>query len=97
MYHLLQSEISLAVFPMIMKNIGGVGMILYLWHVNPILVLRGFVDAASLDPDCMTRILDICEELKVRYSRKFFTDLPPRNFLCVILFRYLAVLVFALH
>ncbi|XP_048132836.1 CCR4-NOT transcription complex subunit 1 isoform X7 [Rhodamnia argentea] len=64
-YNLLQSEISLAVFPMIMKNMGGVGMILYLWHVNPILVLRGFVDAASLDPDCMTRILDICEELKI--------------------------------
>ncbi|XP_056174651.1 uncharacterized protein LOC115684386 isoform X3 [Syzygium oleosum] len=75
-YNLLQSEVSLAVFPMIMKNAGGVGMILYLWHVNPILVLRGFVDAAGLDPDCMTRILDICEELKVRDSRKFLLIHP---------------------
>ncbi|KAI6684113.1 hypothetical protein NL676_030026 [Syzygium grande] len=54
LYNLLQSEVSLAVFPMIMKNAGGVGMILYLWQVNPILVLRGFVDPAGLDPDCMT-------------------------------------------
>ncbi|XP_031390313.1 CCR4-NOT transcription complex subunit 1 isoform X2 [Punica granatum] len=64
-YNLIQLEVSFTVFPMIMKNVAGLGMILYLWHVNPIFVLRGYADAVSLDPDCMTRILDICQELKI--------------------------------
>lgn len=44
----------------------GNGMILHLWHVNPDLVLRGFVDVHIIDPNNMTRILDICKELKVK-------------------------------
>lgn len=71
-YNLLQSEVSAAVFPMILRNSGGLGMILYLWHVNPVLVLRGFVDAANLEPDCLIRVLDISQELKVRYGWELF-------------------------
>ncbi|XP_040991398.1 CCR4-NOT transcription complex subunit 1-like isoform X2 [Juglans microcarpa x Juglans regia] len=64
-YNLIQYEVSLTVFPIIVKNPMGNGMILHLWHVNPNLVLRGFVDSVNCDPDGMTRILDICQELKI--------------------------------
>lgn len=64
-YNLLQYEVSFIVFPMIVKNVMGNGMIIHLWHTNTSLVLRGFVDAHNSDPDSMTRILDICQELKV--------------------------------
>lgn len=64
-YNLLQYEVSFTVFPMIVKNSMGSGMINHLWHINISLVLRGFVDAHNSDPDSMARILDICEELKV--------------------------------
>ncbi|XP_020538535.1 CCR4-NOT transcription complex subunit 1 isoform X2 [Jatropha curcas] len=64
-YNLLQHEVSYTVFPMIIKSATGSSMILYLWHVNPSLVVRGFVDAHNMEPDCMTKILDICQELKI--------------------------------
>ncbi|KAK4801597.1 hypothetical protein SAY86_022084 [Trapa natans] len=64
-YNLLQFEVSLTVFPSILKNADGLEMILYLWHVNPTLVLKGYADAVSLDPDFITRILDICQDLKI--------------------------------
>ena len=51
---------------MILKNSLGSGMILHLWRVNPNLLLRGFLDANTTDPDDMSRVLDICEELKVK-------------------------------
>ena len=53
------------VFPMIIKNALGAGMILQLWHVNTNLVLRGFVEVHTTEPDSMIRILEICQELKV--------------------------------
>uniref|UniRef100_A0A2N9FJB6 CCR4-NOT transcription complex subunit 1-like n=1 Tax=Fagus sylvatica TaxID=28930 RepID=A0A2N9FJB6_FAGSY len=64
-YNLLQYEVSFTAFPVIVKNAMGNGMILHLWHVNPNLVLRGFVDSLNCDPDSMTRILDICQEQKI--------------------------------
>ncbi|XP_040995071.1 CCR4-NOT transcription complex subunit 1-like isoform X1 [Juglans microcarpa x Juglans regia] len=64
-YNLLQYEVSFTIFPIIVKHAMGSGMILHLWHVNPNLVLRGFVDSLNYDPDNMTRILDICQELKI--------------------------------
>ncbi|KAK9910902.1 hypothetical protein M0R45_034838 [Rubus argutus] len=67
-YNLLQYEVSFIVFPMIVKNVMGNGMIIHLWHTNTSLVLRGFVDAHNSDPDSMTRILDICQELKILSS-----------------------------
>ena len=57
---------SSVAFPLIVANSIGNGMIIHLWHVNPDLVLRGFVDVHFIDPSKMTRILDICEELKVK-------------------------------
>ncbi|GFS35543.1 transcription regulator [Actinidia rufa] len=64
-YNLLQDEVSSAVLPMIFKSSLGSGMILHLWRVNPNLLLRGFLDAYNTDPDDMSRVLDICQELKI--------------------------------
>ncbi|XP_050387579.1 uncharacterized protein LOC126803899 isoform X2 [Argentina anserina] len=64
-YNLLQYEVSFIVFPMVVKNVMANGMIVHLWHTNPSLVLRGFVDTYNSDPDSMNRIVDICQELKI--------------------------------
>ncbi|XP_043805903.1 CCR4-NOT transcription complex subunit 1 isoform X2 [Manihot esculenta] len=67
-YNLLQYEVSFVVFPMIIKSGTGNGMIHYLWHINPSLVVLGFVDAHNIEPDCIIKILDICQELKILSS-----------------------------
>ncbi|KAL5134617.1 CCR4-NOT transcription complex subunit 1 [Glycine soja] len=67
-YNLLQQEVSLIVFLMIVKSGVGSGMILHLWHVNPNMVLRGFVDSQNNDADSIVRIVDICQELKILSS-----------------------------
>ncbi|KAK4267898.1 hypothetical protein QN277_024622 [Acacia crassicarpa] len=67
-YNLLQHEVSLIVFPMMLKNVVGSGMILHLWHVNPNLVLRGIIDSQNNDIESATRIVDICQELKILQS-----------------------------
>ncbi|XP_061969230.1 uncharacterized protein LOC133692363 [Populus nigra] len=67
-YCLLQYEVSFMVFPLIIKSAAGSGMMLYLWHLNPNLVLRGFVDAHNVEPNIMTEILDACQELKILSS-----------------------------
>ncbi|GAY41902.1 hypothetical protein CUMW_062890 [Citrus unshiu] len=67
-YNLIQYEVSFAVFPMIIKSTMSNGMILHIWHVNPNIVLRGFVDAQNMEPDCTIRILEICQELKILSS-----------------------------
>lgn len=56
---------SATVFPTIVKSAMASGIILHLWHVNTNLVLRGFVDAHKSDLDIITKILDLCQELKV--------------------------------
>ncbi|XWS35646.1 hypothetical protein CRYUN_Cryun20dG0014500 [Craigia yunnanensis] len=67
-YNLLQHDVISTVFPMIIKNALGAGMILQLWHVNTNLVLRGFVEVHTTEPDSMIRILEICQELKILSS-----------------------------
>ncbi|XP_057455962.1 uncharacterized protein LOC130747140 isoform X2 [Lotus japonicus] len=67
-YNLFQREVSLAVFPMIVNSAVGSGMILHLWHVNPNLVLRGLMDSQNSDVDSITKIVDICQELKILSS-----------------------------
>ncbi|XP_022770231.1 CCR4-NOT transcription complex subunit 1-like isoform X3 [Durio zibethinus] len=67
-YNLLQHDVTSTVFPMIIKNAMGAGMILQLWHVNTSLVLRGFVEVHNTEPDSMIRILEICQELKILSS-----------------------------
>ncbi|KAM7260736.1 hypothetical protein ACFE04_026211 [Oxalis oulophora] len=64
-YNLLQTEVSCMVSPMMIKSAVASGMVMYLWHVNPSLVLRGFIDAHKSEPDCLSRILDICQELQI--------------------------------
>ncbi|WJX85826.1 hypothetical protein P8452_68221 [Trifolium repens] len=64
-YNLFQREVSLIVFPMIVKSDVGSGMILHLWHINPNLVRRGFMDSQNRDVDSIMRIVDICQELKI--------------------------------
>ncbi|XP_020095725.1 CCR4-NOT transcription complex subunit 1 isoform X2 [Ananas comosus] len=63
-YNLLQYEVSSRVFPMLLKDSTKNSIIDDLWGVNPSLVLRGFLDAHT-DPDCLPRILDACQELKI--------------------------------
>ncbi|GAV69286.1 Not1 domain-containing protein/DUF3819 domain-containing protein [Cephalotus follicularis] len=76
-YNLLQYEVSFTVFPMIVKNAMASGMILRLWHVSPNLVLRAFVDFHNIEPDSMTRILDICQELQILSS---VLEMVPSSF-----------------
>ncbi|KAM2315112.1 hypothetical protein ACFX1S_028052 [Malus domestica] len=68
LYNLLQYEVSYTVFPMMVKNATGSGIINHLWHINTSLVLRGFMDSHNCDPDSIARILDICQELKILSS-----------------------------
>ncbi|XP_039063628.1 CCR4-NOT transcription complex subunit 1-like isoform X2 [Hibiscus syriacus] len=67
-YNLLQHDVTSAVFPMIIKNSLGAGMVLHLWNVNASLVLRGFVEVQNTDPDSMIRILEVCQESKILSS-----------------------------
>ncbi|GMI98283.1 hypothetical protein like AT1G02080 [Hibiscus trionum] len=67
-YNLLQHDVTSTVFPMIIKNSLGAGMILQLWNVNAILVLRGFVEVHNTEPDIMIRILEVCQESKILSS-----------------------------
>ncbi|XP_024032955.1 CCR4-NOT transcription complex subunit 1 [Morus notabilis] len=76
-YNLLQHEVSVTVFPMILKNGLDSDMTLHLWHVNTYLVLRGFVEAHKSDLDVITKILDICQEKKILSS---VLDLAPSSF-----------------
>ncbi|VFQ85948.1 unnamed protein product [Cuscuta campestris] len=64
-YNLLHHEITPTVFPRILKNPRGVDMIYYLWHINPSILVRGFIDAITIDPDNINRVLEACQELKI--------------------------------
>lgn len=64
-YNLLQHEISSIAFPTMLKSTLGTRMILYLWNVNPSILLRGVMDAMKDDPDNINKVLDACQELKV--------------------------------
>ncbi|XP_017218466.1 uncharacterized protein LOC108195949 isoform X2 [Daucus carota subsp. sativus] len=64
-YNLLQYEIYSSVFPGLLKNTTGTSVFLHLWHVNNSLLLRGFLDAFSIDPENIIKVLDLCHELKI--------------------------------
>lgn len=64
-YNLIQHEVSSTLLPRILDNASRKGLILHLWHINPHLVLRGFVDFVAKDSDSINRILDICQETKI--------------------------------
>lgn len=82
-YNLLQYEVSSIVCPMIIRDALGSGIVLYLWHINPDLIMRGFLEAESTDPDIITKVLDICQDLKVSIVELladpyyFFCSVPP--------------------
>ncbi|CAM0956224.1 unnamed protein product [Alopecurus aequalis] len=63
-YNLLQYEVLSCVFPSILKDTKHSSLLNHLWHLNPSLTLRGFVDAHS-DISCFLRIVDICQDLKI--------------------------------
>ncbi|KAH0733242.1 hypothetical protein KY290_004072 [Solanum tuberosum] len=63
--NLLQQEVSSAVIPILLQNADASGMIVHLWHVNPYILLRGLVDALSIDPENMSRFLAACQEIKI--------------------------------
>lgn len=65
-YNLIRHEVCSAVFPMIVKNAtGGNTLMLQLWHVNPAVLLWGFINVLNADPESIIKVLDICQELKV--------------------------------
>ncbi|KAJ0736881.1 putative CCR4-Not complex component, Not1, MIF4G-like domain superfamily [Helianthus annuus] len=64
-YNFLQLEVSLAVVPVILKDASASGILLHLWHVNPTFLLRALSDALNTDSDNITRVLDLCQELKI--------------------------------
>ncbi|KAI3741197.1 hypothetical protein L1987_58865 [Smallanthus sonchifolius] len=64
-YNLLQHEVSLAVVPVILKDPSMGGVLLHLWHVNPPFLLRALSDALHVDSENITRVLDLCQELKI--------------------------------
>lgn len=66
-YNLLQHEVSSVVLPVILKDASASGILLSLWHVNPPFLLRALNDALNIDADNMNRVLDLCQELKVKY------------------------------
>lgn len=70
-YNLIQREVSSTVFPMIIGNVMGSGVILHLWHSNPKLVVHGFLDFIKSDQGNMVTILDLCQELKVKHDVVF--------------------------
>uniref|UniRef100_A0A0D9XMB8 CCR4-Not complex component Not1 C-terminal domain-containing protein n=1 Tax=Leersia perrieri TaxID=77586 RepID=A0A0D9XMB8_9ORYZ len=63
-YNLLQYEVLSCVFPVIMKDSTYNSLMNSLWHVNPYLTLRGFVDSHS-DINCLLRTVEICQDLTI--------------------------------
>ncbi|XP_034575639.1 uncharacterized protein [Setaria viridis] len=63
-YNLIQHEVLSHVFPSMLKNTMHSRLMNYMWHINPYLTLRGFVDAHS-DINCLLRTVEICEDIKI--------------------------------
>jgi len=63
-YNLLQFEVLSCAFPAVLKDATKRYVVNLLWHINPCLTLRGFVDSHS-DPSCLLRIVDVCHDLKI--------------------------------
>ncbi|KQJ97773.1 hypothetical protein BRADI_3g33190v3 [Brachypodium distachyon] len=66
-YNLIQYEVLSFVFPAILKDTKHNSLVNYLWHLNPSLTIRGFVDAHS-DIVCLLRTVEICQDLKILSS-----------------------------
>ncbi|KAJ7514921.1 hypothetical protein O6H91_23G065800 [Diphasiastrum complanatum] len=65
-WNLIQSEVFFALFPSFLGNNPNNSVILHqLWFLNREIVIRGMVDAHSKDPSSISRILDVCQDLKV--------------------------------
>ncbi|XP_047314979.1 CCR4-NOT transcription complex subunit 1-like isoform X3 [Impatiens glandulifera] len=76
-YNLIQRELSSTAFPVILNHSAGADMVLHLWNKNPAILLRGFVDAHSINPENISRIFDICQELKILSP---VLDMVPSSF-----------------
>ncbi|XP_043718242.1 CCR4-NOT transcription complex subunit 1-like isoform X2 [Telopea speciosissima] len=76
-FNLLQYDVSSTVLPMIIGNAMNSGVFLHLWHASPNLLVRGFIGIHFADPENMTRILGICQELKIISA---VLDITPFSF-----------------
>ncbi|PIA29475.1 hypothetical protein AQUCO_06000080v1 [Aquilegia coerulea] len=76
-FNLLQNEVMSTVLPMIVGNGSRSGPILHLWHANPSLVLRGFLDIHKNSPENLNKILAICQDLKILSS---MLEMSPFSF-----------------
>ncbi|GAB2271046.1 hypothetical protein Dimus_005896 [Dionaea muscipula] len=64
-YNLLQFEVLSRAFPITCGDPIGAKTVLHLWHVNPSLVLRGFVNILNSHRESTPRVVDICQEIKI--------------------------------
>ncbi|KAG9452304.1 hypothetical protein H6P81_005208 [Aristolochia fimbriata] len=76
-FNLLQHEVTSIVFPMIIGNSMRGAILQNLWSVNPYLVVHSFVDMQSVDSDNLSKVLDICKELKILSA---VLDMAPFTF-----------------
>ncbi|KAF5204452.1 Ccr4-not transcription complex subunit [Thalictrum thalictroides] len=76
-FNLLRYEVTSTVLPVIVGNGSKSGLILHLWHANCSLVLRGFLDLHSNNPENLNKILSSCLELKILSS---VLDMTPFSF-----------------
>ncbi|GFZ15188.1 transcription regulator [Actinidia rufa] len=67
-YNLLQYEVFSTVFPIIVGDANGCGIILQLWKSNPKLVLRGFIDMMTTDQGNIVTVFNNSQELKIMPS-----------------------------
>ncbi|CAA0842704.1 transcription regulators [Striga hermonthica] len=67
-YNLIQNEVASAVLPMALRNASGRGLIFNIWHAKPDMLLRGLIEAMSLDSENVYLILDVCQEFKILSS-----------------------------
>ncbi|CAL5366926.1 unnamed protein product [Camellia sinensis] len=67
-YNLLPWEVFSTVFPIIVGDAAGSGIMLQLWQSNTKLVLRGFIDTMKTDQGNIVTVLEICQELKAYCS-----------------------------
>ncbi|KAF9613130.1 hypothetical protein IFM89_005609 [Coptis chinensis] len=64
-FNLLQYEVVSTILPMVIRDGSRSGVILQLWHANRNLLLRGFMDIHSSDPENLNRILSLCLDSKI--------------------------------
>uniref|UniRef100_A0A251S102 Putative CCR4-NOT transcription complex subunit 1, HEAT repeat protein n=1 Tax=Helianthus annuus TaxID=4232 RepID=A0A251S102_HELAN len=67
-YNLLPHEVAKSVLPMLLEDSSKSGILLRVWGVNPLLLSRALNHVLVLDLENMNKVVDLFQELEVRYS-----------------------------